>query len=111
MRCGDGCTVVLLHIIYCGTRACCEDRTLRFAWFAQDDCRFRPKVRLTDVLDAAKEADGRVARLGYGRRQGLPKVGARLVSFSRAALAAFRRDAREILEAGPFAFDTLVRLL
>ena len=63
---------------------------------------------MPEILDAAKVAEGRVAWLGYGRRQGPPKIGAHFVSFNRAALAAFKRYAREILRGGPLAFDTLL---
>ena len=68
-------------------------------------------IRLRNVLAAARRACGRAAWLGFIFRQGVPKVGAHLVCFSRAALASFPGLAKAVDPTGRLAFDTLLHAM
>ena len=55
-------------------------------FFAEDDCRFLPAVDVQAVLREAKAAGRCAGCLGYGWRNGQPRGGAHLLSFTKAGL-------------------------
>ena len=89
-----------------------EDPAVQFVWFAEDDCRVKPGIALSDIISACRNSSpGCVVWLGYGTRKGEPKVGAHLVSFSRGSLEAFRKDAKCRCHPTTKSFDTMLNCM
>ena len=65
-------------------------------------------ICLRHVLAVARSACGRAAWLGFSLRKGVPKVGARMLCFSRASLVPFPTMAATVDPFGRLAFDTLL---
>ena len=102
----DVVTAALLRcFIPCAARAFRDNQDLRYVLFAEDDCRFRRKLKASVLLTAAADAGDRAAWLGY------PKVGAHLLSFNHVAMAAFREHAAKEMASRPFALDALLNRL
>ena len=99
-----GCTPKALVCVFGNT-------AILYVLFVEDDCRMLLGIRLRHILTAARRARGRAAWLGYSLRQGVPKVGAHLLCFSRASLARFCAIAGEADTSGRLAFDTLLHAM
>lgn len=67
-------------------------------FFAEDDCRFLPGVDVQAVLRAAKAAGRCAGWLGYGLRNGQPRVGAHLLSFTQAGAERFLKDLKPFVK-------------
>jgi hypothetical protein len=82
-----------------------------YVFFAEDDCRFLPGVDVEAVLREAK-APGRCADwLGYGLRNGQPKGGAHLLSFTKVGLERFVKDLKPFVKQRALVLDTALHHL
>ena len=86
-----------------------RDPMLKWAIFCEDDCRLHATVTMQQVLNEAEQAPpGHVVWMGYGLRQGKPKVGAHLVVFPRACMHTFRQELKSRNKTGILSWDTLL---
>ena len=81
------------------------------SFFAEDDCRFYPRVTAATLAAVAAAAGPRIGWLGYRARAGQPVYGAHLLSFTEAALAALEEHAPRHLRSRILALDTLLHRL
>jgi len=82
-----------------------------YVFFAEDDCRFLAGVDVQAVLREAKAAGRCAGWMGYGLRNGQPKVGAHLLSFTKSALERFVMDLKHLVQQRVLALDTALHHL
>ena len=63
-----------------------QNPKLRYVFFAEDDCRLKPGKCARDARKAALAAGSKIGWLGYFIRNGAPRYGAHLLSFSSESL-------------------------
>ena len=83
----------------------------RVAVWAEDDCRLYPRVTLAMLASVVAEAGARIGWLGFRMRDGEPRYGAHLVTFTDAALAVFLEQAPSFMQSRILALDTLLYYL
>ena len=81
---------------------------LRYVFFAEDDCRLKLGKCARDARTAALAAGSKIGWLGYFIRNGAPRYGAHLLSFSRASLIHLDELLDQHREGGLPAFDTVL---
>ena len=69
----------------------------RVAVWVEDDCRLYPRVTLAMFALVAAEARARIGWLGVRMRNGEPRYGAHLVTFTVVALAVVSRTSSAVL--------------
>ena len=105
-------TVAMFHAFATRARRYLENtNSHRVAVWVADDCRFYPRVTLAMFALVAAEASARIGWLGFRMRNGEPRYGAHLVTFTDAALAVFLEQAPFFLQSRILAFDTLLYYL
>ena len=81
---------------------------LRYVFFAEDDCRLKPGKCARDARKAALAAGSKIGWLGYFIRNGAPRYGAHLLSFSSASLIHLDELYKASVWGGLPAFDTVL---
>ena len=81
---------------------------LLHVFYVEDDCRLKPGNHLKEVLEAALAAGSKIGWLAYFIRNGEPRYGTHLVSFSRDSLVHVEELRKQFRASGLPAFDTLL---
>ena len=84
---------------------------LRHIYFVEDDCKLKPGTTFKDVRKVALAAGGKIGWLGYYTREGKPRYGAHLVSFSSASLIHLEGLLEQYRDDGLPACDTVLHRL
>ena len=81
---------------------------LRYVFFAEDDCRLKRGRGFADARNAALAAGSKIGWLGHFIRNGAPRYGAHLLSFSSASLIHLDELYEASVWGGLPAFDTVL---
>ena len=84
---------------------------LQYVFFVEDDCRLKRGRGFADARNAALAAGSKIGWLGHFIRNGAPRYGAHLVSFSSASLIHLEELLEQYRAGGLPAFDTVLHRL
>ena len=88
-----------------------QNPNLRYIMFAEDDCRLKRGTCAENVMQAALAAGPKIGWLGYYIRQGAPRYGCHLLSFSPASTTHLDELHKQHQKGGLPAFDTVLHHL
>ena len=84
---------------------------LQYVFYVEDDCRLKRGRGFDDARNAALAAGSKIGWLGYFIRNGTPRYGTHLVSFSSASLIHLEELLKQYRDGGLPAFDTVLHRL
>ena len=88
-----------------------QNPNLRYIMFAEDDCRLKRGTCAENVMQAALAAGPKIGWLGYYIRQGAPRYGCHVLSFSPASTTHIDELHKQHQKGGLPAFDTVLHHL